>query len=314
MRVGVVFPGQGSQVVGMGAAVAHAFPAAMECFRNAKHVVGYDLLALCTAGPEATLRETRYAQPAIFVTNVAICAAVGDVLAPVVSAGHSFGEYCSLHIAGALSFEAALALVNERALAMHRAAEASSGAMSAVLGLEPDALRTAVAAAVASGAGRVQLANFNAPGQIVISGDVAAVRAAGEAALAAGAKRVVPLNVAGAWHSQLMQPARHAFTRFVTNAAIVLPAFTVISNVDAQPYADIMTIRDHLERSVTDEVRWHETALAMVAMELDLIVEFGASPVLAPMIKRIAGAPKTMSVKDVSGIEHLRTMLVPAGT
>jgi [acyl-carrier-protein] S-malonyltransferase len=312
MRVGVVFPGQGSQVVGMGALVAQEYPAAADCFRIAKHVVGYDLGAICANGPEETLRETRYAQPAIFVTNVALCAAVGSILAPVVSAGHSFGEYCSLQIAGALPFEGALSLVNERALAMHRAARESAGAMAAVLGLDLDALRGAVDATVAAGAGRVQLANFNAPGQIVISGEPAAVRAAGDAALAAGAKRVVPLNVAGAWHSALMEPARAAFSRFVRDAAIVMPHFTVISNVDARPYHDVPTIREHLERSVTDEVRWHDTAVAMIGMGLDLIVEFGASPVLAPMMKRISGAPEALSVKDPSGVEKLRAKLAPA--
>jgi [acyl-carrier-protein] S-malonyltransferase len=295
----------------MGALVARAYPAALEYFRVAKHVLGYDLQALCANGPDAMLRETRYAQPAIFVTNVAICAALGDAVAPVVSAGHSFAEFCSLYIAGAMSFEAALSLVNERALAMHRAAEGTTGGMSAVLGLETEALRAVVAASAAAGAGLVQLANFNAPGQIVISGDAAAVRAAGEAALAAGAKRVVPLNVAGAWHSQLMEPARRAFSRFVRDAAIVMPRFTVISNVDARPYSDVMTIRDHLERSVTDEVRWHDTALALVALDLDLIVEFGASAVLAPMMKRVAGAPRAVSVKDPAGVEKLRAMLAP---
>jgi [acyl-carrier-protein] S-malonyltransferase len=312
MRIGVVFPGQGSQVVGMGVQVAEKFPAARECYRIAKHVVGYDLFEICANGPETTLRETRYAQPAIFVTNMALAAAVGEVLEPVVSAGHSFGEYCSLQLGGALSFEAALALVNERALAMHHAAGESAGGMSAVLGLEPDTLRRVVAETADAGAGRVALANFNAPGQIVISGDLAAVRAAGEAALAAGAKRIVPLNVAGAWHSSLMAPAQSAFERFVRDAAIVMPRFTVISNVDAKPYTDVMMIRDHLERSVTHEVRWHETALAMIDIGLDLIVEFGASPVIAPLMKRVAGAPSAVTVKDVAGVEKLRSMLVPA--
>jgi [acyl-carrier-protein] S-malonyltransferase len=312
MRIGVIFPGQGSQVVGMGADVAHTYSAAMECFRVAKQIVGYDLLALCTDGSEERLRETRYAQPAIFVTNVALAAAVGSVLEPVVSAGHSFGEFCGLHIAGAMSFESALSLVNERALAMHRAAEHSDGAMSAVLGLEPDSLREVVAATAASGAGRVQLANFNAPGQIVISGDRAAVTAAGAAALSAGAKRVVPLNVAGAWHSALMEPAQAAFSRFIRDAAIVMPRFPVVSNVDARPYVDVATIRDHLERSITGEVRWHETAVVLAGMELDLIVEFGASAVLAPMMKRIEGAPRAITVKDAAGVEKLLTTLVPA--
>jgi [acyl-carrier-protein] S-malonyltransferase len=313
MRVGVVFPGQGSQAVGMGADVAAAYPAAAALFREAKTILGYDLLALCTDGPDEKLRETRYSQPAIFVTNVALAAALGDALAPVVSAGHSFGEYCSLTIAGALTFETALALVNQRGLAMHRAAELARGAMSAVLGLDDAALRAAVNAAVERGAGRVQLANFNQPGQVVISGDEAAVRLAGELALAAGAKRVIPLNVSGAWHSALMDPAREEFAKHVADAPVMLPKFTVISNVDAQPYTSVEQIKTNLVRSVTDEVRWHETALAMVAAGIDAIVEFGASPVLAPMMKRVEGAPKATHAGDAAGIEKLRALLAPAG-
>ena len=309
MRVGVIFPGQGSQVVGMGVDVARAYPAAATTFARAKTVLGYDLLAVCEYGPEERLRETRYAQPAIFVTNVALAFAVGDALAPVVSAGHSFGEYCSLTLAGALDFETALTLVNERGLAMHRAAEHAHGAMAAILGLEPEKLRLAVAKTVAQGAGRVQLANFNAPGQIVISGDAKAVRVAGELAAEAGAKRVVPLNVAGAWHSVLMNPARDEFAPQVQATTVLPPRFTVISNVDAQPYTDAEQIKTNLVRSVTDEVLWHETAVAMVAMGLDLVVEFGGSSVLAPMFKRIEGAPRAIGVTDAAGVERLRAQL-----
>lgn len=313
MRVGVIFPGQGSQVVGMGADVARAFLAAAQTFGAAKTLLGYDLRAVCEQGPQEKLTETRYAQPAIFVTNVALAKAVGDALDPVASAGHSFGEYCSLTLAGALSFETALTLVNERGLAMHRAATQSQGAMAAVLGLEPELLRDAVARAAENGAGRVQLANFNAPGQIVISGDAGAVRAAGELAMEAGAKRVVPLNVSGAWHSALMDPARAEFAPHVASATVMPPHFTVVSNVDAQPYGDdVERIKTNLVRSITDEVLWHDTALALVAMNLDLIVEFGAAPVLAPMFKRVPGAPKAITVSDAAGVEKLRAQLAPA--
>jgi [acyl-carrier-protein] S-malonyltransferase len=312
MRVGVIFPGQGSQTVGMGVDAARAYPAARSCFATARTVLGYDLLALCESGPDEKLRETRYAQPAIFVTNVALAAAVGEALNPVVSAGHSFGEYCSLALAGALTFETALALVNERGLAMQRAADRAQGAMAAVLGLGPEALRDAVAQAVARGAGRVQLANFNAPGQIVISGDAVAVRVAGELALEAGAKRIIPLNVAGAWHSELMAPAREEFTSHVESSTVMYPRFTVISNVDATPYDDVEQIKKNLVSSVTDEVRWHETAVAMAGFGLDLIVEFGASAVLAPMMKRIEGAPKAIAVSDAASVEKLRALLAPA--
>ena len=312
MRIGVVFPGQGSQVVGMGVDVARAYPAAAQCFAAAKTILGYDLRALCEHGPEERLRETRYAQPAIFVVNVALAKAVGEALEPVVSAGHSFGEYCSLTLARALTFETALALVNERGLAMQRAATLARGAMAAVLGLDPDTLRAAVAKAVERGAGRVQLANFNAPGQIAISGDADAVRVAGELAMEAGAKRVVPLNVSGAWHSVLMNPARDEFAPHVMGATVLPPRFTVISNVDAKPYTGIEHIKTNLVRSLTEEVLWHDTAVAMVAMGLDLIVEFGASAVLAPMFKRIDGAPKAITVSDAAGVERLRAELMPA--
>jgi [acyl-carrier-protein] S-malonyltransferase len=184
--------------------------------------------------------------------------------------------------------------------------------MAAVLGLAPEPLREAVAAAVDRGAGRVQLANFNAPGQIVISGDANAVRVAGELALAAGAKRVVPLNVAGAWHSALMDPARDEFAPHVAASTVTAPRFTVISNVDAKPYAGVEEIKTNLVRSVTDEVLWHDTASAIVAMGVDLIVEFGASAVLAPMMKRVPGAPKAITVSDAAGVERLRSLLAPA--
>jgi [acyl-carrier-protein] S-malonyltransferase len=312
MRVGVIFPGQGSQAVGMGVDAARAYPAAAECFRAAKTILGYDLLALCERGPEERLRETRYAQPAIFVANMALAMAAGEALEPVVSAGHSFGEYCSLALAGALEFETALVLVNERGLAMQRAAELAYGAMAAVLALGPEPLRAAVAKAVERGAGRVQLANFNAPGQIVISGDAEAVRVAGELAMEAGAKRVVPLNVAGAWHSSLMDPAKDEFAPHVMAATVMPPRFTVISNVDAQAYTDVEQIKTNLIRSVTDEVLWHDTALAMVALGPDLIVEFSASAVLAPMFKRLESAPRAITISDAAGIEKLRAQRAPA--
>jgi len=305
MRVGVIFPGQGSQVVGMGADVAASNAAAAAVFVTAKKVLGYDLLAVATNGPEEKLRETRYSQPAIFVVNVALRAAVGAALEPVVTAGHSFGEFCSLNIAGAISFEAALALVNERALAMQHDAEYTPGGMSAVLGLDPEKLRAVVAQARAKSGGRVALATFNAPGQIVISGDADAVNLAGSLALEAGAKRVVPLNVSGAWHSELMMVARERFARFIAEASIVLPSIPVISNVDAKPYEDVATIKDHLVRSVTDPVMWDDTANAMLGYNLDLIVEFGASPVLSPLAKRLPNAPKVVHVGDAAGVAKL---------
>lgn len=309
MRVGIIFPGQGSQTVGMGADAARNDATAARLFGRAKEILGYDLLELQTQGPEEKLRETQYSQPAIFATNVALYSAVGDVLAPVVSAGHSFGEFCSLTIAGALSFDEALRIVDERGKAMQFAAERAPGGMSAILGLDAGKIRETVDAVRERNGGRVQLANFNSPSQIVISGDLAAVQAAGDALLEAGAKRVVPLNVSGAWHSALMEPAVERFAAAVNGGAFEMPSFDVVSNVDAQPYRDVATIRHNLIRSITDEVRWHETAGKLLTYDLDLVVEFGASPVLGPLMKRLPNAPNVMNVTDFGGVEKLRAAL-----
>jgi [acyl-carrier-protein] S-malonyltransferase len=293
----------------MGADVAAAVPAAMELFTRAERILGYDLLALCRQGPAEKLRETKFSQPAIFVTNCALATAVGHALDPVVSAGHSFGEYCSLVLASSLGFDVALALVNARGEAMQHAAELATGAMSAILGLEVGSIERAIVRARDEGLGRVQTANFNAPSQIVISGDVAAVRRVGELCLEDGAKRVVPLNVSGAWHSELMQPAVAIFAPQVEKAEITLPRFDVISNVDAQPYRSVAQIRTNLVRSITAEVLWHATSLRLIEEGPDLVIEFGASPVLGPMLKRLPGAAEVASVSDLAGVEKLQTQL-----
>lgn len=309
MRVGAVFPGQGSQSLGMGVDVAVHVPAARALFERAEKILGYDLLQLQREGPEEKLRETQFSQPAIFVTNLALYYAVGDVLQPVVSAGHSFGEFCSLTIAGSLSFEDALRIVDERGKAMQYAAELAPGGMAAVLGLDAEAVRRIVDETRACSGKCVQAANFNSPSQIVISGDVEGVRLAGDAMLEAGAKRVVQLNVSGAWHSALMEPALERFAAAVKGAAFSLPRFDVISNVDAKAYRDVENIKANLVRSITQEVRWHETAEALISHGVDIVVEFGASGVLAPLMKRMAGAPNASIVSDAAGVEKLRRTL-----
>ncbi len=312
MKIGVVFPGQGSQVVGMGVDVAARSARARECFSRASAILGYDLLTLAREGPEAVLRETRNSQPAIFTTNVALYAAVGDVLSPIVTAGHSFAEFCSLVVADAVTFEDALQIVGERAEAMQAAADRAGGGMTAVLGLAADRVREIADSTRTATRKRVQLANFNAPTQIVISGDLDAVTAAADAMLAAGAKRVVPLNVSGAWHSELMQPAVERFRAAVEAGSFSVPRFDVVSNVDARPYQDVETIKRNLVQSIVQEVRWHDTAQTVVSYGLDLVVEFGASSVLGPLMRRMEGAPKTVTVSDHDAIEKLRETIVRA--
>ncbi len=306
MKIGVLFPGQGSQSVGMGVDVAQQSPQAAELFERASRVLGYDVLELQREGPEEKLRETRFSQPAIFATNVALYTAAGSVLQPIVSAGHSFGEFCSLVAARSLEFEDALRIVDERGKAMQAAADRARGGMTAILGLEAARVRVIAEESRAKTGGRVQLANFNSPTQIVISGDLDAVAAASEAMLAAGAKRVVPLNVSGAWHSELMDPAEERFAAAVDGGIFNLPEFDVVSNVDARVYRDVETIKSNLVRSIVQEVRWHDTAERVLSYELDLVVEFGASGVLGPLMRRMNGAPKVIVVSDFAGVEKLR--------
>jgi len=306
-RVAAVFPGQGSQGVGMGCEVAAHSRAARSIFDRAAAVLGYDLLALQRDGPEEKLRETEFSQPAIFTTNLALYGAASNGWQPVVTAGHSFAELCSLVIARALGFEDALRIVAERGRAMQAAAQHVRGGMSAILGLEAGQVRGVLERR--HDRGRVALANFNSPTQIVISGELDAVQAAGQAMLDAGAKRVVPLNVSGAWHSELMEPAVGPLAAVVEASRFAIPAFDVISNVDGRPYRDVETIKSNLIRSVVDEVRWHDTAVRLLTYQPELIVEFGASGVLSALFKRVEGAPSAMVVSDLAGIEKFRGSL-----
>jgi [acyl-carrier-protein] S-malonyltransferase len=305
----------------MGCDVAARSAAARTLFDRAAIVLGYDLLALQADGPDEKLRETEYSQPAIFTTNLALYAAVGDALTPVVTSGHSFAELCSLVIARSVAFEEALRIVSERGQAMQEAAQLARGGMSAILGLDAAQVREVIAGVRARDGGRVALANYNSPSQIVISGDLDAVISAGHAMLAAGAKRVVPLNVSGAWHSELMAPALERVTAAVTASRFALPAFDVIANVDGRPYRDVAKIESNLIRSVVDEVRWHDTAETMLTYDLDAVVEFGASGVLSALFRRMAASsprkeefPSASVVSDYADVEKLRHSLeAPAG-
>jgi [acyl-carrier-protein] S-malonyltransferase len=284
MRIGVVFPGQGSQGVGMGSEVAAHSAEARATFERASALLGYDLLALQKDGPEEKLRETEYSQPAIFTTNVALYRAVGADLRPLVTAGHSFAELCSLVIAESLEFDAALHIVSERGKAMREAL-------------------------LDHGLAGVSLANFNSPTQIVISGQLEELQTAAAAMLAAGAKRVVPLNVSGAWHSPLMEPALKRVAAAVEASDFAMPVFDVISNVDGRPYRDVETIKANLVRSVVDEVRWHDTAECLLSYRLDMVIEFGASGVLSALLRRMQGTPPAAVVSDFAGIERLRSAI-----
>jgi [acyl-carrier-protein] S-malonyltransferase len=307
--LGVIFPGQGSQTAGMGIDAARAFPQARDCFDRASAVIGYDLFATCETGSEEALRDTRISQPAIFTANVAIYRAVESLgWTPIVSAGHSFGEYCSLTIANAMTFEQAVELVNERAAAMGAAADQAPGSMAAIIGFDREQVDEICATARTETGTRVDLANLNAPMQIVVSGDTAGVERAADLSRKAGAKRVVMLNVSGAWHSELMEPAVERFARHVETAQIRMPDFAVIGNVEAVEYTSIPEIRRCLIASLCSRVRWHETAQAVADRHPDIIVECGATRVLAPMMARLPDVEpaRVIHVADASGLSRLR--------
>jgi [acyl-carrier-protein] S-malonyltransferase len=307
-RAGFIFPGQGSQAVGMGADLAARHEESRACFDRSSAMLGYDLLEKVNSASADELKETRLSQPAIFTANVAIYRAVEKLgLTTVVSAGHSFGEYCSLTIAGAIDYDEAIRIVNERGQAMGEAADVTPGSMAAIIGLEEPAVDDVCARAREASGARVDIGNLNTLTQIVVSGDTAGVEAACEIARDAGAKRVRILNVSGAWHSTLMQPAMPRFSRAVEHAKLRMPSFAVVSNVIARPYASVEEIRQSLLASLCARVRWHETAVALTGFAPDYIIECGASEVLAPMLKRLPsiGAARVLHVADSAGLDAL---------
>jgi [acyl-carrier-protein] S-malonyltransferase len=286
MSLALIFPGQGSQSVGMCGALADAEPKAAEVLARANRVLGFDLAAVMRNGPEETLTETRNAQPAIFTHSVAALEVAGDRLGPVAfAAGHSFGEFGAHVAAGTLSFEDALGAVRLRGELMFEAGLARPGAMAAVLGLG-DAEIEAVCARV--DAGTCQPANFNSEGQVVISGDVAGVERGMQLAKEAGAKKVIPLKVSGAFHSSLMEPAVEPLRKRLESIEFSDPRFPVVSNVTARAVTTGGEARELLVRQLTSPVRWSATVGTMVAGGADRFLELGPGKVLTTLNRRNA--------------------------
>ncbi len=296
MATAFLFPGQGSQYVGMGADLYEQFPEARAVFDEAEALFDVSLkdLMFGTGGdPEvekAALTQTDITQPALYVHSLAAFAVLQSKgQSPDMTAGHSLGEYSALAAAGAFSFEQGFRLVQLRGQLMARAGDERPGAMSAVLNLDADVLERICQEATDAGEGVVQCANFNSPGQIVISGDHDAVARAGETASEAGAKRVLPLPVSGAFHSPLMAYAVDGLGEALEAATITAPRCPVYLNVTAQPTTDPDEIRRRLLDQLTAPVRWAQTLEAMHADGADRFVEVGAGKVLSGLVKRTLG-------------------------
>ena len=288
-----VFPGQGSQYVGMGKDLFAQHAPSRALMERADRVLGFPLTAICFEGPVETLRQTMNTQPAIFLHSVALFNATGG--RPAMVAGHSLGEYSALVAAGALAFEDALRLVRLRGELMQKAGEEHPGTMAAVVGLAPQAVEEICREA--SAAGVVQPANLNSPGQIVISGSVAGVRRAMELAKAGGAKMVKELVVSGAFHSPLMAGAEAGLRRALGTTTVLDARIPVYANVTAEPVQDAAAIRDLLCRQLTSPVRWEESVHHMVRDGATEFTEVGPGSVLQGLIRRCE--PKA----GVSGID-----------
>jgi len=282
-----VFPGQGSQSIGMLQALAAKHAVVGETFASASHVLGYDLWSLVQNGPEEELNQTTNTQPAMLAAGVAVWRvwrALGGP-EPIVMAGHSLGEYTALVCADALAFEAAVALVAERGRLMQAAVPAGVGAMAAIVGLDDDSVRAACAAAAQGEV--VEAVNFNSPGQVVIAGHNTAVQRAMTLAKAAGAKRAVPLAVSVPSHCALMRDAAERLAECLAAVSIESPRIPVLHNADVAIYTDAAAIRDALARQLYQPVRWVETIHALHARGASTVVECGPGKVLAGLIKRI---------------------------
>lgn len=281
-----VFPGQGSQFVGMGKELYDNNATAKALFDKADEILGFKITDIMFAGTDEQLKQTNVTQPAVFLHSVITAICLGDEFAPAMVAGHSLGEFSALVAAGAISFEDGVKLVAARANAMQKACEANPGLMAAIIGL-PDEKVEEVCSQISAEGEVVVAANYNCPGQLVISGTVDAINKACEALKAAGAKRALPLKVGGAFHSPLMLPAKDELQAAIEQTVFSAPKCPVYQNVDGKPHTDAEEIKANLIAQLTSSVRWTSSVQNMIADGADDFTECGPGKALQGMIGRI---------------------------
>lgn len=299
-KTALLFAGQGAQAVGMGKDLAAAFPAAQARFDRAKAALGYDLASVCFNGPEAELTKTENAQPGIFLVSwvaLELLQARVPGLKFDATAGLSLGEFTALTAAGAMSFEDGLRVVRLRGRFMQEACEATQGGMAAIIGLDEGPTR-----GVCTAAG-VELANLNCPGQLVISGAADKITQACELAKARGAKRALPLTVAGAYHSRLMASAQPKLRDALAGVTLSAPVMPVIANVTAQPHGAPAAIVDTVVAQVTGSVRWEESIRYLLGQGFTRFIELGPGTALTGFMKRIDKAAQVLNVADCASLE-----------
>lgn len=309
-KTAFLFPGQGSQYVGMGADLYETEPSAKAVFDAADEAIGFSLSTLCFNGPEENLRLTANTQPAILTASIAVLRVLNEKcgIRPDFTAGHSLGEYSALVAADALAFEDAVQIVRARGQYMEEAVPAGQGAMAAIMGMERDTL-DAVCQQVTADGHPVQLANLNSPGQIVISGSAEGVARASEAAKAAGAKRAIPLNVSGPFHSMLMKPAADKLETKLSDYTVNDAYVPVVANVGARPVRESDEIRSALIQQVAAPVLWEDTVRYLIEQGVDRFIEIGPGTVLTGLVKKVDRSVQTLSIQDAATLEKALAVL-----
>jgi [acyl-carrier-protein] S-malonyltransferase len=306
--VAFVFPGQGSQFVGMGRALCEAHPQLRQVYDEASAVLGYDVAALCFNGPAETLNLTEHTQPALLVSSIAALRALEPgAMTPAAVAGHSLGEYTALVAAGGLTFRDAVNIVQKRGRYMAEAVPAGTGSVAALLGLDAETVKLACREAASSGV--VQAANFNSPGQVVIAGEKAAVERAIEIAKTKGCKKAVSLPVSVPVHTPLMQRAADRLASDLAAISWSDLRMPLINNAEARPIVKAGEIQASLVRQLPSSVLWEDSVRAMAAMGVKTFVEIGPGTVLSGLIRRIVPEAVTMTVNDPKSLETTRAAL-----